>query len=133
MPHSWIAAEYMLAFASLFAYERETDSSLIVAAGVDDKWLAARGGIGVEGLPTRYGLLDLAMQRTPNGTLQVELRGELRMPPGGFVVRPPGNHAIRSLAVNGTPVSTFKDHEAIVQTLPAHVMFGFEEPGSLWI
>jgi hypothetical protein len=130
MPHSWIAAEYMLAFASLFAYEREADSSLIIAAGVDDKWLSARGGIGIQGLPTRYGLLDLAMQRTHDGTVQVELGGELRMPPGGFVVRPPGNHAIRSLAVNGTPVATFKDHEAIVQTLPAHVMIGFEVPGS---
>ena len=43
----------------------------------------------VRGLPTWYGRLDLAMKREADGTLLVELGGNLRLPRGGFVVRPP--------------------------------------------
>ena len=39
VPHTWIASEYMIVFASLFAYEREADDALIIGAGVDDRWL----------------------------------------------------------------------------------------------
>ena len=33
VPHTWIASEYMLVFACLFAYEREADDALIIGAG----------------------------------------------------------------------------------------------------
>ena len=63
VPHTWIASEYMLAFASLIAYERAADDALIIGAGVDEKWIAAPGGISVCGLPTWHGALDLTMKR----------------------------------------------------------------------
>ena len=91
VPHTWIASEYMLAFASLLAYEREADDALIIGAGVDAKWIAAPGGISVRGLPTWHGALDLTMKREARGALLVELGGHLRLPRGGFVVRPPGD------------------------------------------
>ncbi len=47
MPHSWIGAEYILAVRSLFAYEREADQSLVIAAGVADHWLDDGGEIVV--------------------------------------------------------------------------------------
>ena len=39
LPHTWISAEYILSICSLFAYEREEDEALVVAAGVAEKWL----------------------------------------------------------------------------------------------
>jgi hypothetical protein len=35
LPHTWISGEYILSIRSLFAYEREADDSLVIAAGVD--------------------------------------------------------------------------------------------------
>jgi hypothetical protein len=125
VPHTWIAAEYMLSFASLFAFEREIDDSLIIGAGVDEKWIAARGGISVRGLPTWHGTLDLTMNRKANGALLVELGGNLRLPHGGFVVRPPTDRPIGSLTVNGSPASTFNAREAVIHTLPACAIIGF--------
>lgn len=127
VPHTWIASEYMLVFAHLFAYEREDDDALIIGAGVDDRWLAGRG-IAVHGLPTWFGSLDLAMRRLADGSLQVEIGGKLRLPRGGFVVRPPGGPAIQSLTVNGKADTGFNAREAVVREVPARVVIAFKTP-----
>ncbi len=124
LPHTWIAAEYMLVFAQLFAYEREEDGTLIIGAGIDDAWLSG-SGVAVQSLPTWYGKLDLAMRRTGEGSIEVEIAGQLRLPPGGFVVRPPGERAIAGLVVNGHAVGTFSDREALIATVPARAVIVF--------
>ncbi len=124
VPHTWIASEYMLVFAHLFAYEREDDDALIIGAGVDDRWLAGKG-IAVRGLPSWHGSLDLTMKRKADGSLLVELGGKLRLPRGGFVVRPPGERAIRALTVNGKSASTFNEREAVIHELPASAVLSF--------
>ncbi len=127
VPHTWIASEYMLVFAHLFAYEREDDDSLIIGAGVDDRWLSGNG-VTVRGLPTWHGTLDLAMKRDAAGALIVDLGGKLRPPRGGFIVRPPGDRAITAFTVNGRAASTFSGHEVVVRDLPAHVSIFFGNP-----
>jgi hypothetical protein len=128
VPHTWIASEYMLAFASLLAYERAADDALIIGAGVDEKWIAARGGFSVRGLPTWHGTLNLTMRREAKGELLVELGGKLRLPRGGFVVRPPGGHAIRAMTINGQTASAFNECEAVIRELPARVILSFGHP-----
>ena len=128
VPHTWIASEYMLAFASLFAYERLTDDALIIGAGLDENWIAASGGVSARGLPTWHGALDLAMKREANGSLLVELGGNLRLPRGGFVIRPPGNDGIRAMTTNGQAASTFNEREAVIHELPAQVILSFGNP-----
>lgn len=128
VPHTWIAAEYMLVFAGLFAYEREADDALIIGAGVDDRWLAHRGGISVCGLPTWYGRLDLTLDRRPDGSLFLELGGALRLPRGGFVLRPPGGGAICNVKVNGRDHPEHDNREVVVRELPAQVVVSFVSP-----
>ncbi len=89
MPHSWIGAEYILAVRSLFAYEREADHSLVIAAGVAAHWLDDGGEIVVRDLPTYYGRLSYRLRRTEPDTLRLTLEGELVTPPGGIIVLPP--------------------------------------------
>ncbi len=124
VPHTWIASEYMLVFAHLFAYEREDDDALIIGAGVDDRWLAGRG-IAVRGLSTWHGELDLTMKRKADGTVLVELGGALRFPRGGFIVKPPSDRAIGALTVNGKVESNFTAREAVVRALPAQVIISY--------
>ena len=88
VPHTWIGAEYILAVRSMFAYERAADRALVLAAGVPASWLDA-GAVGVTGLPTYYGTLDLHLQRDGADTLVVSVGGDLAVPPGGIVLRPP--------------------------------------------
>jgi hypothetical protein len=68
MPHTWVAAEFALAFRSMLAFERETDDALVVAAGIPAEWLEGDdAGVGVGGLPTWYGTLGFAMRCADDG------------------------------------------------------------------
>lgn len=123
VPHTWISAEYMLAFASLFAWEREADDALVLASGLPFDWLGRRNGISVKGLRTWYGPLDLTLK--PGLAMTVEIGGDLDVPGGGFVLRPPCPAPIRSASVNGKAVTTFSAGEVIVREFPAQVVLSF--------
>ncbi len=40
VPHTWIAAEYLLALASMVAAEREATASLVLASGMPWAWIS---------------------------------------------------------------------------------------------
>jgi F5/8 type C domain len=101
LPHTWIAAEYLLVFASLFAFEREEDDAVVIAAGVDPRWLDDAAGITVAGLPLWQGSLDLKLRRDAEGVLHLELGGTMNVPSGGFILRPPLERSIRGITCNG--------------------------------
>jgi hypothetical protein len=121
LPHSWIGAEFILAFRDMFALEREADLSLVVAAGIPAAWLDA-GDVAVSGLPTWYGRLDLRLRRGPGEALLLSLSGGLRLPPGGIRFAPPGGGAIREARVNGCATPDFNATEVTITLLPAEVV-----------
>ena len=120
LPHAWIGAEYCLVMRDLFAYEREMDESLVVAAGIPADWVDA-GEVAVRGLPTIYGRLDFAMKRTPGGSFWVSLGGDLELPPGGIRIAPPVTGPLLSVEVNGAQSRDFNATEARITALPAEV------------
>jgi hypothetical protein len=120
VPHTWIGAEYVLAFRSMLVYERPSNESLVLAAGVPARWLD-EGEVAVKGLPTHYGILDLSLRRNGN-TLVVSLAGDLEIPPGGFVLRPPLERPLTHVEVNGQSVGTFDAGSATITACPAHVV-----------
>ena len=124
LPHSWIGAEYVLVFRDLFAFEREADRSLVIAAGIPTEWLAA-GEVAVTGLPTWYGLLDLRLRRAADGALHLTLGGAHRLPPGGFRFAPPGDGPLREVRINGAPSADFTPREVCITAFPAEVVVGF--------
>jgi hypothetical protein len=104
MPHGWVASTYLRALRSLFAYEREADEALVLAAGVPAAWLAGGEPIRVRGLPTWWGPLDYELRAEGRRTLRFEIRRGLELPPGGIVLEPPLDGALRSASVNGRAV-----------------------------
>jgi len=118
----------MLAFASLFAWERESDDSLVIASGLSPHWLANARGLAVKGLHTWHGTLDLALKL--NHELVIELSGNVRPPTGGFVLRPPCPGPIRSVTVNGQRLASFSPDEITIHEFPATVVIGFSNSRS---
>jgi len=103
-------------------FEGARDQALVVAAGVPVEWLEGDGGVGVDGLPTWYGTLGFAMRRAGDGVdMDLALTGDVMMPAGGIVVRPPGDAPLRAVVVNGKPITRFTDAQATVEELPARV------------
>jgi hypothetical protein len=119
MPHGWVASDFIRSALDLFAYERESDRSLVIAAGIPDAWLE-RDGVAVENLRTPYGSLTYSLKRGDEG-MRLELRrGDLRVPPGGIVFAPPLIRAASIATINGKSAA-WDGSELRIRTLPATV------------
>jgi hypothetical protein len=119
LPHTWIAAEYVLAVLGLFAYEDPTRHSLVLAAGVPDRWLEGGREVVVEGLPTYWGTLGYTLARQGSDTLRLSLAAGLEPPPGGIVVRPPLSRPLRRAWVDGRELEDFDTQSATLDRSPA--------------
>ncbi|HVE66444.1 MAG TPA: discoidin domain-containing protein, partial [Thermoanaerobaculia bacterium] len=75
MPHTWVASDFIRSFHDLFAYERESDRSLVLAAGIPEGWISAPGGVGVRGLRTRHGTLEYSLARS-GGEIRMDVSGD---------------------------------------------------------
>jgi hypothetical protein len=92
MPHTWCGTDYVRTVLDMLAYEDETDSSLVIGAGVPAKWLEG-DGVVVKGLRTRWGAIDFELKRAGGQPVAVVGGPSLRVPPGGILVRLPGGTA----------------------------------------
>ncbi len=127
MPHTWVGTDFARAVITMLAYERERDSSLVIAAGVPSEWLAD-SGVVVRGLNTRWGPLSYSLRREPAGrgrervVLSLEATA-LRVPPGGLQVPlpplPRGWSATASATRSARPVTLAP--VLTVRALPAEV------------
>lgn len=89
VPHTWIAAEYLLAVASMVAGEREASHSLVLASGMPWSWISDENGFRVAGLPTRWGTLDFRIGSNGEDAIEVEIGGLTTLPPDGLSIAPP--------------------------------------------
>ncbi len=126
LPHAWIGAEYCLAFRDMFAYERESDHSLVVGAGIPAAWLTA-GEVAVSGLLTWYGRIDLLFQRTATGAVVVQIAGSLTLPPGGIRLALPGSGSWQEVWINGVKMDDVTSTEIAIIALPVEVMLVFAD------
>jgi hypothetical protein len=101
VPHTWIAAEYMLAIFSMLANERESPENLVLASGMRWSWISEENGFTVDGLITRFGRLRLRIHANAPARIDLEIGGGLTIPPGGLFVAPPLPDAFRIVSVEG--------------------------------
>jgi hypothetical protein len=119
MPHTWVGSDYIRSFLDMLAYERESDSSLVIGAGVRDEWVEEDPGVKVSNLSTEYGPLNYDM-RAIGKVVTINLRAGIRMPPGGIVIYSPLDQPILSATVDGV-AAPVKGAEIRVRKLPSIV------------
>ena len=120
MPHAWVGAEYIRSIMDCFAYERASDSALVVGAGVPATWVDQAPGVVARRLPTVHGPLHLAM-RGDGRSVRVRLGGGLTVPPGGVVVVSPYDRPVRRATLDGAAARLTQAGEVVVRRLPATV------------
>ncbi len=140
MPHTWVSSSFIRAVRDLFVYERESDDSLVIAAGLSRRMVSTEPGepgVTVRRLPTHYGSLDLDIDidldidrnDRPGAqvltALTVRLGGDVTVPTGGFVIQPPADGPIQAVTVNGRSIDTFTAEAATVRELPAEVVLQY--------
>lgn len=120
MPHGWVASDFIRAVLDLFAYEREADRAVVLAAGVPPGWFDA-GGIAVTNLRTPYGRLSYTARRTGD-RLELHIAAGA-VPPGGYAFIWSGDKPPRSAHINGK-AALFSGNELRINALPANVLIG---------
>jgi hypothetical protein len=124
MPHTWVGSDYIRSVMDMFAYERESDSTLIVGAGIPPAWVSDDPGVELRRLPTYYGPLDLSM-RADGTRVKVAMSG-VRVPPGGVVLRTPLDLRLTRATIDGTPTPVRNGREIVVRKLPATIVLEHE-------
>jgi hypothetical protein len=119
MPHAWVASDFIRSALDLFAYERAEDRTLVLAAGVQPRWLD-HGGIVLRGLRTPYGALGYALKRD-GARVICTIDQDTALPPGGLVLtwplpQPPGHTMI-----DGKPAQ-WRNGELRIRAVPARVV-----------
>jgi hypothetical protein len=121
MPHGWVASDFIRSALDLFAYERDADRALVLAAGLPPQWLDGEG-VTVESLRTPYGRLSYSLYRQGH-RLMLQIAAGLQPPPGGLVFVWPDEHPPGPTRLNGQGVS-WHGAELRIHQLPAEVMVG---------
>jgi hypothetical protein len=124
VPHAWIGAEYVLAVLGTFAYERVSDSALVIGAGIAETWLDG-GEIVVEELPTWWGPLSYSIAREGSHALRLRIAPGLALPPGGIVVEPPHARPLARVEIDGRALATFESDRITLRQTAANVLMHF--------
>jgi len=104
-----------------FAYDRERDSTLVLAAGVPWTWVSQGSGVRIGDLRTPYGKLGYTL-RASGGGADMHIAEGIRVPSGGLVVRAPSpTRAFRSATVNGKSAPISSSGEVVVREVPADI------------
>ena len=119
MPHSWVASDFIRSALDLFAYEREADNALVLAAGLPLQWLEGEG-VAVENLRTPYGPLSYSLHRQGH-RLRLKVAAGLQPPPGGLVFVWPDEQPAGPTRLNGQRVR-WHGTELRMHRLPAEVI-----------
>jgi hypothetical protein len=125
MPHTWVGSDFINAVRSMFVYESEYDSTLVIGAALYQDWIDSPNGISVENLPTYYGELSYSINKNENSYI-VLIYGDINLPPGGFVIKNfPVDKVPSSVTVNGTEITGFDRNNIRVHEFPATVEINY--------
>src|SRR3546814_1628244 len=84
LPHAWVASDFVRAALDMFAYARDVDDSIVLAAGIPVDWFEG-DGVAIRGLHTPQGELGYSLRRDGDA-LVLEVAGGIDVPAGGLVL-----------------------------------------------
>ncbi len=102
----------------MFAYEREADRSLVLAAGLADEWIEG-AGVQVNRMPTVHGSLSYSLRRTDSTTLRFSIAAGVD---AKMVLRPPLASPLRSVRVNDRACDSFDEKSVTILHGPAEII-----------
>jgi hypothetical protein len=119
LPHAWVASDFVRSVLDMFAYTREIDEALVIAAGIPNDWLDGEG-ITVENLRTPYGKLSYTLRRD-EGVLRLTIGKGMQLPAGGVILPWPAAGNPGKTSINGKPIA-WKSGELRITSLPAEIL-----------
>ncbi|MBS1653250.1 MAG: discoidin domain-containing protein [Bacteroidetes bacterium] len=125
MPHTWVGSDFINAIRSIFVYENEYDSSLVLAAALYQDWIDAPQGMSVENLPTYYGEVSYSIKKEGNN-YHFKISGDLKLPANGIKIQNFNDSKMpKKVIVNGEEIHSFTDKYIQVNQSPADIVIEY--------
>jgi len=118
LPHAWVASDFVRSVLDMFAYAREVDDSIVLAAGLPARWFEGQG-VSITDLRTPYGRLGYQLRRSDR-QLVLDVPAGITPPAGGLVLPWPYAGKPGDATVNGESVD-WENGELRIHAVPAHV------------
>lgn len=118
LPHAWVGSDYVRSALDLFAYTRDADDALVIAAGIPDDWMQGEG-VSVAHLRTPHGVLGYSL-RQEDDELLLDIAPETTVPPGGLVFVWPHRTAPGTTMIDGA-AAAWRDGELRIHRAGASV------------
>lgn len=118
LPHAWVASDFVRSALDMFAYAREVDDSIVLAAGIPADWLDGKG-VAIRDLRTPYGKLGYSLCRE-GSVLKLDIAAGIKPPAGGLVLPWPYRGAPGEATIDGHPAQ-WKDGELRIPAVPARI------------
>ncbi len=118
LPHAWVASDFVRSVLDMFAYGREVDDSIVLAAGLPSRWFEGQG-VSIADLRTPHGRLGYSLRRSDR-QLVLEVPAGITPPAGGLVLPWPYAGKPGDAKVSGESVE-WENGELRIHAVPAHV------------
>ncbi|MGE5364920.1 MAG: discoidin domain-containing protein [Bacteroidota bacterium] len=128
MPHTWVGSDYISSVRSMFVFENEEDTSLVIGAGISDRWFEGGNTVSVRDMKTWYGDISYTYVKEKSGySIKIDGSEALRKNPRIYIrgAAEPGRAKINGRYVPVTADSTSKGIPVTV--LPAEVAVEIDE------
>jgi hypothetical protein len=125
LPHTWVGSDFARSLLDMFAYLRDGDSTLVLAAGIPIEWMRDTSGVRLEGLRVEGGSMDLSVRREGDNVV-VQVDGTGPLPSGGVVLQMPAELLQRGVKLNDQSVQPEQGGAVRLGSLPARVVFRVE-------
>ena len=110
MPHTWVGSDFVNAVRSMFVYELESESALVLAFGVPAGWIESKEGVAVEGFPTEYGNVSYVLKGDAKQTT-LDFSSEFRLQPKKLILKTSGARPIARVTLDEKEINTYSDGE----------------------
>lgn len=125
MPHTWVGSDFINAIRSIFVYENEFDSSLVLSSALYEDWIDSPNGISVENLPTYYGEISYSIKKE-NDKYIFSIYGDVSLPQNGIKIKNFNESKLPiSVSVNEKQINTFTKNDIDVKEFPATVVIDY--------
>lgn len=119
MPHTWVGSDFLNSLRSMLVYEDEAADSLVLFAGVPEKWINEGDGLALRNFRTYHGSIN-ATAFADADAARITLSGDLTIPKGGLVVRCPLDTPSDRATVNARPAAVLNG-SIVIRVLPAQI------------
>lgn len=121
MPHTWVGSDFINAIRTLFVYENEYDSSIIIGAGLKEDWINSKEGMSIENLPTFYGDISYSIKKEKN-KFKINVYGNTILPAGKIILKNFNSSKLPvKVLINGKESKSFTKNSILINEFPAKV------------